>query len=111
MIGLAALGLERGTEVVTPACTFSTVVAPLEQLGLKPVFVDVEVGRYVPSVEAILGAITPRTGCLMLPNLIGSKPDWTELRRRLPKTGRKQEFLLVELRTPPLSPSDRKWLG
>jgi len=85
IIGLCALGMAKGDEVITPACTFSTVVAPLEQLGLVPVFVDVEVGRYVPTVEVILAAITPRTKCLMLPNLIGSKPDWAELRRRVPK--------------------------
>mmetsp|Transcript_25928 Transcript_25928/g.56301 ORF Transcript_25928/g.56301 Transcript_25928/m.56301 type:complete len:805 (-) Transcript_25928:308-2722(-) len=85
MIGLSVLGMKPGDEVVTPACTFSTVVSPLEWLGLKPVFVDVEPGRYVPTVEAILAAITPRTKCLLLPNLIGSKPDWAELRRRVPK--------------------------
>jgi len=85
IIGFCAMGLKPGDEVVTPACTFSTVVAPMEQLGLKPVFVDVEVGRYVPTVEAVLAAITPKTKCLMLPNLIGSKPDWAELRRRVPR--------------------------
>jgi len=83
IIGLASLGLQPGDEVVTPACTFSTVVAPLEQLRLKPVFVDVEAGRYVPTVDAVLAAITPRTKCLLLPNLVGSKPDWVELRRRV----------------------------
>jgi len=81
IIGLASLGLTPGDEVITPACTFSTVVAPLEQLQLRPVFVDVEAGRYVPTVDAVLAAITPRTKCIMLPNLIGSKPDWAELRR------------------------------
>uniref|UniRef100_A0A7S2P3F0 Uncharacterized protein n=1 Tax=Zooxanthella nutricula TaxID=1333877 RepID=A0A7S2P3F0_9DINO len=85
LIGLCALGLQPGDEVVTPACTFATVIAPLEQLHLTPVFVDVEHGRYVPSVEAVVAAITPRTKCIMLPNLIGSKPDWAELRRRVPK--------------------------
>jgi len=85
IIGLCVLGLQPGDEVVTPACTFSTVISPLEWMGLKPVFVDVEPGRYVPSVEAVLAAITPRTKCLLLPNLVGSKPDWAELRRRVPK--------------------------
>lgn len=85
IIGLAALGMQAGDEVVTPACTFSTVIAPLEQLQLKPVFVDVEVGRYVPTVEAVMAAITPKTRCILLPNLVGSKPDWAELRRRVPK--------------------------
>jgi len=84
IIGLASLGLQRGDEVITPACTFSTVISPLEYLGLQPVFIDVEPGRYVPSVEQVLAAITPRTKCIMLPNLIGSKPDWAEIRRRVP---------------------------
>lgn len=84
MLGLAALGLQKGDEVVTPACTFSTAVAPIEQLGLKPVFVDVEPNRYVPSVDMLLAAITPRTKCLLVPNLAGSKVDWKELRSRTP---------------------------
>lgn len=85
IIGLAVLGMEKGDEVITPACTFSTTVAPIEQLGLVPVFVDVEPDTYVPSVEMILAAITPKTKCLMLPNLAGSKPNWKELRARVPR--------------------------
>jgi len=86
MIGLAALGMEKGDEVITPACTFSTTVAPLEQLGLKPVFIDIAEGSsYVPNVDQVMAAITPKTKCIFLPNLAGSKPDWAELRRRVPK--------------------------
>lgn len=92
LIGLAVLGLKKGDEIVTPACTFSTCIAPMEQLGLKPVFVDVEVGRYVPSTDAVLLAITPKTKCIFLPNLIGSKPDWAEIRKRLPR----QNIILFE---------------
>lgn len=86
IIGLESLGMKPGDEVVTPACTFSTVIAPLEQLRLKPVFVDVEAGSYVPTVDAVMAAITPRTKCILLPNLVGSKPDWAELRRRVPRS-------------------------
>jgi CDP-6-deoxy-D-xylo-4-hexulose-3-dehydrase len=85
LLGLCALGLQKGDEIVTPACTFSTSIAPMEQLGLKPVFIDVEPGRYVPTVDAILAAITPKTKCCFLPNLIGSKIDWKDLRARVPK--------------------------
>jgi CDP-4-dehydro-6-deoxyglucose reductase, E1 len=90
-IGLAVLDL-AGKEVITPACTFSTCIAPMEQLGIKPVFVDVEIGRYVPSVDAILAAITPNTACIFIPNLVGSKPDWDDLRARLPR----QDIVLFE---------------
>ena len=57
-------------------------LTPLVQLGVKPVFVDVELSRYVPSVDTIVNAITPKTKMIWIPNLIGSKPDWNELRRR-----------------------------
>ena len=90
-LGLAVLDL-AGKEVITPACTFSTCIAPMEQLGMKPVFVDVEVGRYVPTVDAILAAVTPNTGCIFIPNLVGSKPDWEDLRARLPR----QDIVLFE---------------
>jgi CDP-6-deoxy-D-xylo-4-hexulose-3-dehydrase len=85
MLGLASLGLQKGDEVITPACTFSTAVAPIVQLGLKPVFCDVIPNAYVPTVEMVLEKITPKTKCLFLPNLAGSKPDWKELRARVPK--------------------------
>jgi CDP-6-deoxy-D-xylo-4-hexulose-3-dehydrase len=83
LIGLAMLELPKGSEIVTPACTFATTVSPVEQLGLKPKFVDVELGRYVPSVDAVTAAISPHTRVILLPNLIGSKPDWKNLRQWL----------------------------
>lgn len=83
LLGVNALNLQPGDEVVTPACTFSTTVAPLLQCGLKPVFCDVQLGTYVPSVEQVCEKITEKTKMIILPNLIGSKPDWKELRNRV----------------------------
>ena len=83
LLGINALNLEVGSEVITPACTFSTTVAPLIQCGLKPVFCDVELQTYVPSVDQVMEKVTENTKLIILPNLIGSKPDWTELRRRV----------------------------
>lgn len=82
LLGLNALNLEPGSEVITPACTFSTTLAPIIQCGLKPVFCDVEVGTYVPTPDQVCEKITENTKVIMLPNLIGSKPDWTEIRKR-----------------------------
>ena len=82
LLGLCALNLEKGSEVITPACTFSTTLAPIIQCGLKPVFCDVEIGTYVPNIDTICELITEKTKLIILPNLIGSKPDWTELRKR-----------------------------
>jgi CDP-6-deoxy-D-xylo-4-hexulose-3-dehydrase len=82
LLGLHALNLQKGDEVITPACTFSTTLAPIIQCGLKPVFCDVEIGTYVPSIEQVCNKITDKTKVILLPNLIGSKPDWREIRAR-----------------------------
>lgn len=82
LLGLHALNLQPGDEVVTPACTFATTVAPIIQCGLTPVFCDIELGTYVPSVDQVMEKVTPNTKVIILPNLIGSKPDWAELRKR-----------------------------
>ena len=84
LIGLCALDLPMGAEVVTPACGFATTVAPLVQLGLKPVFCDVGKDTYVPTVEHLRKVVTPNTKCLLLPNLIGNVPDWPSIREAFP---------------------------
>ena len=80
LLGLKALGLPEGSEVITPACTFATTLAPILQCGLKPIFCEVEIGTYVPSPEQVFSKITKNTKIILLPNLIGSKPDWKEIR-------------------------------
>ena len=82
LLGLSALELNPGDEVITPACTFSTTLAPIIQCGLKPVFCDVEIGTYVPSPDQVCALITDKTKVIMIPNLVGSKPDWKEIRKR-----------------------------
>jgi len=84
LLAMCALDLKPGDEVVTPACGFSTTVAPIIQLGLTPVFCDVDADKYVPSVEQIRGAVTDKTKCLLIPNLIGNVPDWKAIRSAFP---------------------------
>jgi CDP-6-deoxy-D-xylo-4-hexulose-3-dehydrase len=83
ILGFNALNLEPGSEVITAACTFSTTVAPIIQCGLKPVFCDVEIGTYVSTPDQVCEKITDKTKVIILPNLIGSKPNWAEIRRRV----------------------------
>jgi len=85
LLALASLNLPHGTEIITPACTFSTTVAPILQLGLRPVFCDVGLDTYVPSVRQIVQRINSNTGAIMVPNLIGNKIDWKYLREVVPK--------------------------
>ena len=95
VLALLMAGLQPGDEVITPACTFSTTVAPLCQLGLKPVFCDVEVRTFVPSVDQVTSKITAATRAIFIPNLAGSKPDWDALRSHINQIGR-EDIVLIE---------------
>jgi len=95
LLALACLQLAKGTKVITPACTFSTTLAPIIQLGLTPVFVDVDLDTYVINVEEVLAAITEDVKVLMIPNLIGNKPDWKSLKEGLVAMGR-EDIILIE---------------
>jgi CDP-4-dehydro-6-deoxyglucose reductase, E1 len=95
LLALAAIDLPKGSEVITPACTFSTTLAPIIQLDLTPVFVDVNLTSYVVDVEDVINAVTNKTKALMIPNLIGNKPDWKSIRAELNKIGR-DDIILIE---------------
>jgi CDP-4-dehydro-6-deoxyglucose reductase, E1 len=60
-----------GDEVVTVAAAFPTTVNPIVQNGAVPVFVDVELGTYVPTLESIERAIGPRTKAVMMAHTMG----------------------------------------
>jgi len=74
------LDFEKGTEIITPALTFSTTVAPQVKKGWIPAFVDVEPGTYNIDVNKVEEMITDKTKAMIIPNLIGNMPDWKELR-------------------------------
>lgn len=83
-LALLCAGVTAGDEVITPACTFSTVLAPLVQMRAVPVFCDVQVDTFVPSVEQVMACLTEKTKCIYIPDLAGSKPDWKRLRELVP---------------------------
>jgi CDP-4-dehydro-6-deoxyglucose reductase, E1 len=79
-LAMEVLNLPRRSEVITPALTFATTVAPIVRSGLIPAFVDVKPGTYVIDVDKIEEMITPRTRAMMIPSLIGNLPDWDRIR-------------------------------
>lgn len=76
---IEVLNLPEGAEVITPALTFSTTVAPLVKAGLIPAFVDVAPGTYNLDANLVEAMITDKTKALMIPNLLGNLPDWEKL--------------------------------
>ena len=95
LLALACLKFPKGTKIITPACTFSTTLAPIVQLGLVPVFVDVDLNTYVVNVEEVLAAVTDDVKALMIPNLIGNKPDWKAIKEGLINMGR-EDIIIIE---------------
>lgn len=67
-------------EVITPALTFATTLTPLLQAGLEPVFIDSGKDTFLPTIEDIEAAITPKTTAVMVPDLLGNKMDSGRLR-------------------------------
>ncbi|WP_157218514.1 DegT/DnrJ/EryC1/StrS family aminotransferase [Flavisphingomonas formosensis] len=80
-LAMELLGLPAGSEVITPALTFATTVAPIVRQGLVPAFVDAAEATYNIDAEAIEAMIGPKTRAMMIPSLIGNLPDWDRIRQ------------------------------
>lgn len=63
--------LRPGDEVITVAAGFPTTVNPILQNRAVPVFVDVELGTYVPAFEKIEAALSPKTKAVMIAHTMG----------------------------------------
>lgn len=79
-LAVELLNLPEGSEVITPALTFATTVAPIVRSRLIPAFVDASPGTYNIDVERIEELIGPKTKAMMIPSLIGNLPDWDRIR-------------------------------
>jgi CDP-6-deoxy-D-xylo-4-hexulose-3-dehydrase len=95
LLAIAALDLPKGCKIITPACTFSTTLAPIIQLGFKPIFCDVELTTYVPSVADIIALVDDEVKAIMVPNLIGNKSNWKLLREELTRINR-NDIVVIE---------------
>jgi CDP-4-dehydro-6-deoxyglucose reductase, E1 len=96
LLAIAGLNLPKGCKIITPACTFSTTLAPIIQLGYKPLFCDVNLTSYVPEVSDVIKLIDDEVKAIMIPNLIGNKPNWKLLKEELKRIGREDIFLIED---------------
>ncbi|WP_158852544.1 lipopolysaccharide biosynthesis protein RfbH [Saccharothrix deserti] len=84
--------LVPGDEVITVAAGFPTTVNPILQNGLKPVFVDIELGTYNTTAERIERAIGPRTRAIMIAHALGNPFQATEVAQ----LAEEHELFLIE---------------
>ncbi len=91
-LAIELLNLPENSEVITPALTFSTTVAPLIKNNLIPAFVDVEENTYNIDANQIEEMITPQTRAMMIPNLLGNLPNWKQIK----EIATKHNLILIE---------------
>lgn len=70
-LGLKALGLGPGDEVITVSNTAIPTVAAIGATGATPRFVDIDPRTYLMDVDQLEGAITPQTRCILPVHLYG----------------------------------------
>jgi len=78
--------LKRGDEVIVPSTTFPTVVTPILQLGLTPVFVDVEIDGNI-NADEIKKAISKKTKMVIVVHTLGKPAKIQQIKRNLKGTG------------------------
>lgn len=83
LLAIAALvysgKLPRGSEVIVPAVSWSTTYAPLEQFGMKVVFVDIDRNTLNIDVDALCAAVTEKTKMVFLVNLLGNANEFDRI--------------------------------
>ncbi|MBS1772142.1 MAG: DegT/DnrJ/EryC1/StrS family aminotransferase [Bacteroidetes bacterium] len=78
-IGLMALGLKPGDEVITTSFTYMATVEVVALLRLQPVFVDVDADTFTMNLEAVRKAITPKTKAIIPVHLYGQSANMEPL--------------------------------
>jgi dTDP-4-amino-4,6-dideoxygalactose transaminase len=79
VIGLRALGVEEGDEVITTPFTFFATAEAISIIGAKPVFVDIDPNSFNLDPEMIQEAITEKTEAIVPVHLFGAPAAMTQI--------------------------------
>jgi CDP-6-deoxy-D-xylo-4-hexulose-3-dehydrase len=79
LLAMEILDFPEGSEIITPALTFSTTVSYIVRNNLIPVFVDVEPGTYCIDTSKIEQMISPKTKAILAPHLLGNIVNWDDI--------------------------------
>jgi dTDP-4-amino-4,6-dideoxygalactose transaminase len=86
-LGLEALGVGPGDEVVSTTHTFTATVEVAEYLGARPVFVDIDPDSWCISSELVDEAITARTRAVVPVHFGGHPSDMGPILRSAARAG------------------------
>ncbi|HEX2091278.1 MAG TPA: DegT/DnrJ/EryC1/StrS family aminotransferase [Longimicrobiaceae bacterium] len=80
LLGLRALGVERGDEVVTSPFTFFATAGAIHNLGARPVFADIRPDTFNLDPAAADAAVTERTRAVVPVHLFGQMAEMEAFR-------------------------------
>jgi dTDP-4-amino-4,6-dideoxygalactose transaminase len=87
MLGIQALGIGPGDEVIVPAMTFVASANAVEHTGATPVLVDCDPETGLIDLDAAVDALTERTKAIMPVHLAGRPLDMDRLEALREATG------------------------
>ena len=79
LVALKILDLPKGSEVITPACTFPTTFSTILLNGLLPVVADSELGTYNLDLSELERMLTKKTRAVIVPHTLGNLNDMKQL--------------------------------
>lgn len=92
LLALSSFKFKKDSEIITPALTFSTTIAPIYQLGLIPHFIGALENKFLADPDQIEKCINKKTVAIMIPNLLGNIADWPKIN----KIAKKYKLKIIE---------------
>lgn len=94
ILGINALGLHEGDEIIVPVNTFIATALGVTENNLKPVFVDMDKNDYGISLEDLKKKISKKTKAIIVVHLYGRPDKLDEIEKIIKDSG--QDIYLIE---------------
>ncbi len=89
ILGVRALGLGQGDEIIIPANTYMSGALAASENGAKPVFTDIDEEDFGINLKDLVNKINNRTKAVIITHLNGQPDKVDEIKNILKKSGRK----------------------
>ena len=73
----------KGDEVIVPAVSWSTSYSPLQQYGLKLIFVDIDINTLNYDLKKLENAISKKTKMILAVNLLGNPNEFDTINKMI----------------------------
>lgn len=79
ILGLKALNITIGDEIITPSHTAIATVAAIVATGATPIFIDIDENSYTLDPQKVIDSISPKTKALIAVHLYGNSCDMNSM--------------------------------